>query len=280
MASGLPYFKWYPSDAECDENFRAMSDAEIGFYIRCLNHSWINGSIPADPAKRAKVLRTRLDVANRMWESVGKMYSPKEQSRTLSDLSSTLDRDHLVNRRQESERESATSRRAKSLFANEVKYSRRSQGVAMESQTPPISESESESDITPIIPSAVASGKKKPGKPKMADALRLLASRTGEDRTSWWEAFWRVYPCHESPTPAALAFEKVVETREQAEVVYRGAVRYAAKIAADPSRIKKYGQGWINDEMWLAEDVTVVVKSSQYVTPGSPEDKCLNDEPY
>ncbi len=32
----LPFFCWYPVDAETDENFRAMTYAEVGFYLRCL----------------------------------------------------------------------------------------------------------------------------------------------------------------------------------------------------------------------------------------------------
>ncbi len=93
MANKLPYFRWYPADAEVDDNFRAMDDCDIGFYLRCLNHAWINGGIPADPKERARVLRTRLDTANKRWERVGKCF-----------VTSTSMPDQLINLRQETER--------------------------------------------------------------------------------------------------------------------------------------------------------------------------------
>ncbi len=113
MAKRLPYFKWYPADADTDENFRAMDDADIGFYIRCLNHAWMNGGIPADPKERARVLRTRLDVANKRWERVGKSF-----------VSSTLYPDSLINLRQEVEREHASSKSVKATESVNVRYER------------------------------------------------------------------------------------------------------------------------------------------------------------
>ena len=76
MNRKLPYFKWYPADAEMDENFRAMSDAEIGFYIRCLNHSWLNNGIPADSTERARALRSPLKYCDKQWVRVGRCFVP------------------------------------------------------------------------------------------------------------------------------------------------------------------------------------------------------------
>ncbi len=89
----LPYFRWYPADAETDANFRAMDDADIGFYVRCLNHAWINGGIPIDPAERARVLKTRRDIADRRWIRVGKCFGPSASDVTM-----------VTNSRQEKER--------------------------------------------------------------------------------------------------------------------------------------------------------------------------------
>ncbi len=90
---GLPYFKWYPSDAEMDQNFRAMDDAELGFYWRCLNHSWINEGLPSDPSERARVLRTPQKLADARWLRVGKCFTEVDGK--------------MVNPRQESERTDA-----------------------------------------------------------------------------------------------------------------------------------------------------------------------------
>jgi len=89
----LPYFKLYPSDAELDENFRAMDDSELGFYWRCLNHSWVNHGLPADPETRARVLRCEKSYADIQWQRVGKCFGPMKGNP-----------DRLVNPRQEKDR--------------------------------------------------------------------------------------------------------------------------------------------------------------------------------
>jgi len=96
MGKLLPYFKWYPGDAETDENFRAMTDAEIGFYIRCLNHSWINGSLPADEKERCLILKVREKDEKKYWLRIGRCFSVNAK-----------DPRRLVNNRQELERELA-----------------------------------------------------------------------------------------------------------------------------------------------------------------------------
>lgn len=53
----LPYFKWYPADWDSDEWFRSLTDAEVGFYLRCLNHAWRNGGIPAESKERCRALK-------------------------------------------------------------------------------------------------------------------------------------------------------------------------------------------------------------------------------
>jgi len=111
----LPFFKWYPADADTDANFRAMSDADIGFYIRCLNHAWINGGIPADPVERARVLHTRTDIANRHWERVGKCFVT---SSSLPEL--------LINSRQEMERGLASRKSQLATESVNVRYERKS----------------------------------------------------------------------------------------------------------------------------------------------------------
>lgn len=72
--SKLPFFKWYPADCDTDENVRQMTDAELGFYIRCLNHAWLNNGLPADPQERARALRTNKAHADRYWNRVGKCF--------------------------------------------------------------------------------------------------------------------------------------------------------------------------------------------------------------
>lgn len=67
MADKLPYFRWFPKDAETSESYASMTDAQLGFYHRCLNRSWLNDGLPADPTARANALQKPRAYADKMW---------------------------------------------------------------------------------------------------------------------------------------------------------------------------------------------------------------------
>jgi len=69
-----PAFQWYPKDAETDENVRMMDDAEFGFYVRCLNHAWINDGLPEEVENIARVLQRPEKVVRKYWTIVGKCF--------------------------------------------------------------------------------------------------------------------------------------------------------------------------------------------------------------
>ena len=100
MAGKLPYYAFYPSDCDTDERVRAMDDAEFGFYVRCLNHAWINGSLPSDLDELARVIGRDPEYVKRVWRRVGQCFVPHPS-----------DPGRLVNPRQEAEREKAMRRR-------------------------------------------------------------------------------------------------------------------------------------------------------------------------
>ena len=50
-----PAFQFYPADFISDENVKLMTNQQIGCYIVLLCHCWIEGSIPADVTKIAKL---------------------------------------------------------------------------------------------------------------------------------------------------------------------------------------------------------------------------------
>lgn len=108
LAGNLPYFRWFPKDAETDESYAVLSDEELGFFHRCLNRSWMNDGLPADPLERAKVLQRHPKTADRLWIVVGKMFAVNSLGR-------------YINPRQERERLHAKS---KSLKASEAVLSR------------------------------------------------------------------------------------------------------------------------------------------------------------
>ncbi len=66
----LPYFCWYPADFDGDENVRLMNIEEIGLYAVCLNHCWINGSLPADPLEISRAMKVPKAQFLRAWPRV------------------------------------------------------------------------------------------------------------------------------------------------------------------------------------------------------------------
>lgn len=102
MASEFPFYKMYPKDAETDENFRAMSDEELGFYWRCLNHSWLNNGLPSDAARRARVLGKSQHDHDRLWVVVGLCFQIAAE-----------DSIRVINPRQEKERNEAKAKAEK-----------------------------------------------------------------------------------------------------------------------------------------------------------------------
>ncbi len=110
MSKTLPYYKWYPADAQTDMEYRAMSYEERGFYLSCLDLAWINEGLPTDMKELARAMNIRLDTLNRLWKRVGRKF---EQSGTK-----------LVNARQERERSEATSKSLKAAESVKVRYER------------------------------------------------------------------------------------------------------------------------------------------------------------
>ena len=52
-----PAFQFYPEAFLSDENVQLMDYEERGIYITLLSHCWLEGSIPADPGKIARLLK-------------------------------------------------------------------------------------------------------------------------------------------------------------------------------------------------------------------------------
>lgn len=242
----LPYFKWYPADADTDANFRAMDDADIGFYIRCLNHAWINGGIPSDPKERARVLRTRLDTANKRWERVGKSF-----------LKSSLYPDQLTNLRQETERELACCKSLKAAESVNHRYERTTnvppRALATETET----ELETENPPKPPAPAGAETSQKRPRSQGTLDLEKALG-----DRLPWWVNFWDVYPLKVAKQPAMSVFERRVHDYNLAAKIWKGAKRYAEQFAADPAMPLAHPATWLNQERWNDENLIRPAKLS------------------
>jgi uncharacterized protein YdaU (DUF1376 family) len=56
MTTKSPAFQWYPKDILASARVQMMTLAEEGAYRRLLDFCWINGSVPADPQKAARLI--------------------------------------------------------------------------------------------------------------------------------------------------------------------------------------------------------------------------------
>lgn len=97
LAKELPYFRWYPADAESDSKYASLDLAELGLYHRCLNHAWLNNGIPDDLTELSRELRIPEKEVRRLWPRVSRCFvvSPDMRAR---------------NPRQEEERRMAVSK--------------------------------------------------------------------------------------------------------------------------------------------------------------------------
>jgi uncharacterized protein YdaU (DUF1376 family) len=89
----LPYYKFYPADAESDERFKFMSLEERGLYWTLLNHSWVNDGIPFETLRLSRLCGISEDHFKTLWKVVGECFY--------------LDNGRLRNKRLEEERAKA-----------------------------------------------------------------------------------------------------------------------------------------------------------------------------
>ena len=113
MSSRLPYYRMYPKDFDADERVRLMTMCELGLYIRCLNHAWINKSLPNDITKIAKIVGEPIKNVKRSWPAVSRCFVENESGA-------------LINERLEKERKWAIERSLNSKNAVEIRDSKKS----------------------------------------------------------------------------------------------------------------------------------------------------------
>ena len=112
LRNKLPFYKMYPADADTDENFRRLTNEELGVYWRCLNHAWVNDGLPSNPEEIAKLLRESPAKFKKVWRSLESCFS--------------ISGDRYVNKRQENERKEAIAKSEKATKSVRTRYERKS----------------------------------------------------------------------------------------------------------------------------------------------------------
>lgn len=77
----LPYYPMNPKDCDTDENFRLLDDAEIGMWLRLLNHSWENDGLPSDPEEIRRAFRYTAEQFAERWPRVSRCFPVYEDGR-------------------------------------------------------------------------------------------------------------------------------------------------------------------------------------------------------
>lgn len=123
MSTQLPWYKMYPADADTDENFRALTNEELGLYWRCLNHAWINHGLPGDPDAIATVLRENFKNFRKSWKRLEKCFQLNSEGR-------------YVNQRQEEERQVAYNQHYRKSEGGKLTASKRQLSLSLASSLP------------------------------------------------------------------------------------------------------------------------------------------------
>lgn len=171
----LPYFCWYPADFDVNENVRLMNLEEIGLYAVCLNHAWMNGSLPSEPLEIARAMKVPKGQFLRAWPRVLPCFQQDKEGR-------------WTNPRQERERVAAKAKSEKAAESAHKKWggdasAMRSHTNRIENAMPRVSNSDSVSDSGAVV----GSEEKKDGKVLKAEFdeqwqhFRRLYGRTGKE---------------------------------------------------------------------------------------------------
>lgn len=104
MPDPLPYMRLWVGDLLGDPPVLAMTPEEFGVYMKFLCVSWLEGGIPADPKLRARLAGVSPKKLERVW--------PAMEAKWVSNGNG-----HLVNPRQEKEREAAERAHKKRVAA-------------------------------------------------------------------------------------------------------------------------------------------------------------------
>ena len=105
-----PAFQWYPKDFLTDENVRVMSLQERGAYITLISLCWLEGTLPADSGRLAKLCGSTAAAFRRIWPAIEPCFQVHAERP-----------DRLIHQRLERERQVQAAWRAKSSKGGKVK---------------------------------------------------------------------------------------------------------------------------------------------------------------
>lgn len=100
----LPYYRMWVKDFDTNENVRLLNLPEVGLYLLCLNHAWINEGLPGTPGDISRALKIPEREFAKYWSRVACCFQLENDGR-------------FRNNRQEEEREHAAQKSIRSSNA-------------------------------------------------------------------------------------------------------------------------------------------------------------------
>ncbi|MES2393502.1 MAG: hypothetical protein V4555_17835 [Acidobacteriota bacterium] len=235
MAKSLPYFRWFPADAETDEAYSALTDPELGFFHRCLNKAWLNDGLPSEPDEIARVMKVTRQYLDKVWPRVSKMFSQRNDNPS-----------RLGNRRQEEERSHAIEKGEKNKRPGNTNASRgkrdRNAIDTQHAQAGAESVCVSESEVSSVL--------------EFPKKSQIPSSR--------FEELWAQWPRKFGRDTAERDFFSLVTVENEA-AVFACAGRYLASGEVERGAVRNLGSvasggtlkpGWLSDcarESWSCE---------------------------
>lgn len=231
-----PAFQFYPKDLLTDENWLAMTFAAKGAYWQLLSTCWLQGSLPSDTKKLARMLVLSDRKFKSLWEQIAPCFQEVG--------------DRLVHPRLEKEREKQAKRRAQSKGAADKRWHGSGDAPTMlphnSGNTPvmrPVCTAPSSTTTT-----ATAVQARTPKPPKHAESF---------------DRFWAVYPKRKSKAAAHRTWTKLAPSAELVDKII-SAVTVQATTEQWTNEAGKYipeAARWLRDQRW--EDIEPDVQRSR-----------------
>ena len=242
MSKSYPYFKWYPADAETDDVYSGMTNAQVGMYHRLLNRAWLNNGIPSDPEEIRKILRMERREFARDWPIVAQKFraTSAENDTTSAEVG------RLFNPRMEEERGKML---AKSLAnqrignANAFKSRSENSRARVLRAYDCVSVSDSDSSLKGV----------------QGETFKAPVSRMNGHGAEWSQRLYDRHPKKKDRTLVEHALFMVLESDPDPEATFREIDRVHALWCADFSWNEKNSRfapklaDWLMDRGWTVE---------------------------
>jgi hypothetical protein len=261
MTNKAPAFQWYPKDCDTDEKVRGMDDREFGFYIRCLNHSWMNDGLPEDLGELARVMQRPAAYVRRVWARVGKCFAPDGQGR-------------LRNLKQEEQRRGYQQFRESRRNAAEARWEKHKQSTSNAralhlecsasasptANTPPpppsrgAESSDAEDETTRTPPSVV--------RPAIS-----AAKAADREILEWFEReLWPIAWRKDGKGAARKSALKICRTPERRAEILAAVKAQTPKYLEREERYRPHMATWLNQERWEDGGAPTVPQSAPVST--------------